>query len=203
MVEPTPGYFTDPSILRLAKAMLEPLTEGAAPETRSRLMILADGTVMPVLKQLALMRFGPWDKTLQPVWKDGNLFREQLDNVELRERHITRRVRKRTDLGFPAGTPEYMKAWRMKNPDKARAAQKRYVQKRKELLASLKDLRSSAVLRTATDRARLDAAAEGLPMDPFSALVAKLTDVIDDVLDDAGEASPSIDSKLDSNDNTT
>jgi hypothetical protein len=194
-------YRTDLNVLRLATTFIEPLTELVSGEVRSRLMVMANGDTLPVLHQLARQKFKRWEKDQQPIWVDGDHHNETEENVALRERTVQRRVRRHTDLGFPAGTPEYMKAWRKANPDKARAAQKRYVQKRKELLASLKDLRAGA-LEEMRQRQSItfvpgEAGAKFAmdPGDPFSKLVEKLSSVIDDVLDDGGEEQPSGDPK--------
>jgi len=176
----TSGYVMD-----LQKGgFLMPLTRGRSRFMKSRLVVLDGGKSMPVLLVLAEAKFRKWDELIEyPYWADGDWTNETLANVSIAKKSASGVGRARTSsLGVPSGTTAYMKAWRLKNPDRVRAAQKRYIAKRRELLASLKDVRSALpVVRQAPND---DVAFDTL----FGKLDAAIKGVEDPVLDDSDPA---------------
>ena len=106
--------------------------------TTSRLVIQPDGTTVPVLRLLALEKFGPWQEIeFEPIWKDGNWTNETWGNVMLLERLSEVRDRRST-YGVPAGTPEYYRRYRKANKDKVAAAQKKYNERKRDALRAAK-----------------------------------------------------------------
>jgi len=185
---PDVTFHTSGYIIDLAKGgFLMPLTRGRSRFTKSRLMVLAEGKSMPVLLVLAEAKFRKWDEQVEyPFWVDGDWTNETLANVSLAKKSASGTGRPRTSsLGVPSGTVAYMKAWRLKNPDRVRAAQKRYLAKRRELLASLKDVRSALpVIRQAPND---DVAFDSL----FAKLDTAIKGVEDPVLDDSDPSTTS------------
>jgi len=117
--------------------LLEPVGR-RSPFTMSRIAILADGTMKPVLTLLAERKFGTWDTASRfPFWIDGDRTNETLENVDLATRPASRasgRRRLRNSFGVPSGTKEYMTKWREKNRDRVQASQRRYADRRRKVL---------------------------------------------------------------------
>ena len=175
----TEGYVLE----QAEKGFIEPLTSSRSVWAKSRLAVLADGSTVPVLLLLARKKFPAWDPEVQtPFWKNGDWQTETFDNVDLMTKSVPKkREGRRNEFGVPAGSPEYMKLWRLKNPDKMKAAQKRYLAKRKELLASLRGIRDSPRLRELATEDPADVS--------FTDLIEKLTSVINEI-DGSEEETP-------------
>jgi hypothetical protein len=103
--------------------------------TKSRLVVLEDGTTMPVLQVLAREKFGTWDeKEKRPFWKDKDWTNETVDNVELVEVTEHRHAgRAKSQFGVPSNTKAYHKKWREANPKRTREASRRYHERQKLL----------------------------------------------------------------------
>lgn len=102
---------TEPFVLELAQEFIDPLSPNRSPFTLTRLVLLKEGgLVYPVLRLLAIRKFGRWPADSFPFWLDGDPSNETLDNVALaaREKPIRRK------LGLPGG-PDYRKRWRALN----------------------------------------------------------------------------------------
>ena len=124
---------TEPWLIETAVRFLQPIGLKAR-HMRSRLAVLPDGTTSPVLLLLAKAKFltGAIDAEFVPVWEDGDPRNETFDNVVLlprgeatgviRGKRGSRRIKlpTRSKLGVPAGTKEYMAAWRAANADRVR-----------------------------------------------------------------------------------
>jgi hypothetical protein len=127
---------TDPTVLATAKSFTEPIGK-KSPYKTSRLMVLEDGTTMPVLTFLAKAKFTSWDEDQFPFWIDGNYKNEIPENVGLatslggRSKKLRR---PRSAYGVPAGTKEYMRAWRAAHKDSVKASQKKYTDKQRLVL---------------------------------------------------------------------
>jgi hypothetical protein len=129
-----------PTVLsQMFKEVLEPVSDRNTPTT-SRLGILPDGTVVPVLVLLATLKFGEDfdEETHSPIWRDGNPRNETWDNVALREI----RTRRRTSgiKGIKSGTPEYWREYRRLHKEKNAAYQKAYRTRRNALIAALQQV---------------------------------------------------------------
>jgi len=127
-------FRTDP--LLEGRMLLDPIkTDGRLSSwTRSRLVVMDDGTPVPVLRFLAMAKFGEWhDPTHFPVWTDGDWMNETIENVSIVERELpSLTTRRRSRYGIPAGTAEYRRKWMQENKDKMKASQARYYAKKKE-----------------------------------------------------------------------
>jgi hypothetical protein len=119
------------------KRILDPLNKRKK-YTTSRLVVQPDGTTVPVLRLIALEKFGPWKEVeYEPIWTDGDWTNETWTNVSLLERLAEVRDRRST-YGVPAGTPEYYRRYRKANRDKVAAAQKRYNARKRDALRAAK-----------------------------------------------------------------
>jgi hypothetical protein len=129
-------FTTEPFLLEYE---LLPPVGRRKPWTQSRLAKVEDGTTVPVLRLLALEKFGPWREAERtPYWKDRDWRNETLDNVEMLDVVESTGIRKVSAFGVPAGSKPYLKAWREANPEKVKAAQKRYREKRAALLREVR-----------------------------------------------------------------
>jgi hypothetical protein len=152
----TTEVFVTEAALANEKFVLPPYSRRAG-WTRSRLMVMPDGSPMPVLRVLARMKFGEWDEESHyPVWGDEDWHHELLSNVELMERvGIAGARRPRSAYGIPSGTKEYHRAYHAANKDKVKAAQKKYHAKRRENLQKMKEelaeLQTRSVAPTTTE----------------------------------------------------
>ena len=119
------------------KKILNPISKRKK-YTTSRLVIQDDGTTVPVLRLLALEKFGPWSEIeYEAIWQDGDWTNETWDNVAVIQR-LSETRDQRSSYGVPAGTPEYYKRYRQKNKDKIAAAQKRYNERKRDALRAVK-----------------------------------------------------------------
>jgi len=144
MVCPEVGIFeegegeTEDFVLELCIAILEPVGK-RSPLTTSRLAVLKDGTTAPVLALLCERKFGaklPEGK--HPFWMDGNYRNELLSNVDLATAPTLKRERPTPNrFGVPSGSREYMRRWREENRENVRAAQKRYAQRKRDVLKAV------------------------------------------------------------------
>jgi hypothetical protein len=116
---------TEDFVLELAVGGFVEISGKKHPSRASRLAILADGTTAPVLLLLGRKRYVKITREQVLYWIDGDPSNETLANVGLATRSATGR-RPRSSYGAPSGTREYMKAWREKNGERVRAAQKRW-----------------------------------------------------------------------------
>jgi hypothetical protein len=115
------------------KKVLDPMNKRKK-YTTSRLVVQPDGTTVPVLRLIALEKFGPWEEAAYvPIWKDGDWENETWPNVILLERLSETRDRRST-YGVPAGTPEYYRRYRKANKAKIAAAQKKYNERKRDAL---------------------------------------------------------------------
>jgi hypothetical protein len=105
--------------------------------TTSRIGVLPDGTLLPVLVLLATIKYQEDfdEETHSAIWTDGNPSNETWSNISLREV----RTRKRTSgiKGIKAGTPEYWREYRRLHKEKNAGYQKAYRTRRNNLLAAL------------------------------------------------------------------
>ena len=121
------------------RRILEPINKRKK-YTTSRLVVQPDGTTVPVLRLIALEKFGQWTEAeYEPIWKDGDWTNESWDNVVLMER-VSETRDKRSSYGVPAGTPEYYRRYRKANKDKIAAAQKRYNARKRDALRAMKEI---------------------------------------------------------------
>ena len=121
------------------KRILEPINKRKK-YTTSRLVVQPDGTTVPVLRLIALEKFGQrTEAEYAPIWKDGDWTNESWDNVVLMER-VSETRDKRSSYGVPAGTPEYYRRYRKANKDKIAAAQKRYNARKRDALRAMKEI---------------------------------------------------------------
>jgi hypothetical protein len=103
--------------------------------SRVAIRVLDNGEVesQTVLQLLAQEKFpAGWDTTLQqPYWKDKNHLNETEENVELMTFAglSTKNTHRPSSLGIPSGTMAYHQAYREKNREKFRLANKRYQEK--------------------------------------------------------------------------
>lgn len=112
-----------------------------AEEVRSRLVVLTDGTTMPVLRVLAREAGLVWDDAKErPEWRDPNArpleIRENVHIVALRTEPFIRR----SAYGVKSGTAAYRKAWRGAHPESVRRYAKASYERRKELIAKGRQL---------------------------------------------------------------
>ena len=121
------------------RRILEPINKRKK-YTTSRLVVQPDGTTVPVLRLIALEKFGQWsDVEHEPIWKDGDWTNESWDNVALMDR-LSETRDKRSSYGVPAGSPEYYRRYRKANKDKIAAAQKRYNTRKRDALRAMKEI---------------------------------------------------------------
>jgi len=86
--------------------------------TNSRLVVLQDGSTMPVL-QIIAEAHEPWDPSeFYPVWADKDWTNESFDNIKLIRKAVHRTKRSNNKSGFPAGTPEYFQWYRAQHKDR-------------------------------------------------------------------------------------
>jgi len=106
---------TERFVMDLTTDFLEPLSPWGSPYTASRLAVLPDRSTIPVLRLLALKKFGSWAADEFPFWIDGDPSNETLENVALarRERATHRK------LGIPSG-PDYRAKWNAANRERVR-----------------------------------------------------------------------------------
>ena len=124
-------------VLLQDKRVLPPISKRKK-YTTSRLVVQPDGTTVPVLRLVALEKYGPWKEIEhEPIWIDGNWENESWDNVALMERPAEASSG-RNKYGVPAGTPEYYRRYRAANKDKVAAAQKRYNDRKRDALRELR-----------------------------------------------------------------
>jgi hypothetical protein len=133
---------TEEFVVALAKrGFAEPVAKRSA-YTTSRLAVLEDGTTKPVLLLLAAKRFGEWDgETHFPFWLDGDYLNETCENVGLatRPHRAPQKRLPRSAYGAPAGSREYMRAYRERNRQRIRETQRVYNAKRREVLQKVRD----------------------------------------------------------------
>jgi hypothetical protein len=156
MAKAKPQPVTDPAVWEIVgdKKIIDP------PRIRktwsnSRLVIQEDGSTVPLLHVLAERVFGPWDpSTHYPVWADMDWCNESPENVKLIARTLSTRHRPKNETGFPAGSAEYFREYRKRNPERVREWRKKQYHSRKGAHTRLKELEA--------ENERLRAAA-GLP----------------------------------------
>lgn len=128
--------------------------------TASRLVVMPDGTTIPLLYLLAEQKFGAFDpKEKMPFWMDKLCTNEDLENVGLLELSPDHRPRQNS-YGVPAGTPEYMKRYRDRNREKVKQYQKNYYTK---LRAAYKELQGAEPSSTPSMDKSLDKLLSILP----------------------------------------
>ena len=149
------------------KKVLDPISKRKK-YTTSRLVIQPDGTTVPVLRLVALEKFGPWSEVeWEPIWVDGDWTNETWDNVKLIERLVETKSRN-SRYGVPAGTPEYYRRYRKANKDKVARAQKKYNDRKRDALRELRP-RAEVQDQAATESGPSALEAEG--MDILNALI--------------------------------
>lgn len=132
-LEMSSPFRTEPFLTEEYARFIMPISRKNA-WTMSRLAVLPDGSTMPVLRILALRKFGEYEEDERfAMWIDGNYHNEVMDNVILMDRKIEA-TKRRSSYGVPAGTPEYRRRYQAANKERVRAAQKRAYDKRKTLL---------------------------------------------------------------------
>lgn len=100
------------------RKLFAPITK-RRPWTTSRLVDVGEGRTQPLLELIAQAKFVEYDpKEYMAYWKDRNWKNETWDNVEICSKTAARPSAGRSAYGFPAGTPEYYKAYRAKNKDR-------------------------------------------------------------------------------------
>lgn len=125
---------TDEQVLRViaGRQLLDPPNRRLQ-WTASRLVVVEPGKTMPLLELIAHAKFVEWDaKEYYAFWKDKDWTNESWENVEITTRagHGGRQRQHRSNpYGFPAGTPEYMRAYRKANIQRFRNYQKAHRQK--------------------------------------------------------------------------
>jgi hypothetical protein len=139
--EPTvrPDLPPEATILEQFHRILNPLTRSSR-WTTSRLGVYSDSTMAPILQVLAQEKFGLYDPTLyMAYWRDANWSNETWANVSLCRRSGTgvpgRPAGNKT--GFPAGTPEYWRAYRAARQEKVKEWSLRAREKRRAILDQL------------------------------------------------------------------
>jgi hypothetical protein len=136
----------------------------------SQLVVMEDGSTLPLLWLIASDKFGPWDPdTLTPYWINGDYTNANHDNVELSNKPAERRSRN-TSYGAPAGTKEYYRAYNMKNRDKQNAYQRRRYQKIRQERIELRNLKS----RQGPPHAEEPTSSEQALSDQFTKMAADL-----------------------------
>jgi hypothetical protein len=159
------SFVTEPFVEELAKGGFLPPIGHRSPYTTSRLAVLADGTTAPVLQILALRKYEKWPEDRFPFWIDGAYENETLANVALATRASRRgtpRLRRRSAFGAPAGSKEYMRAWRAENRERVRANSKRFAEKRNAILKQLAAVDETAPSTVEADRIEDDPIIEKL-----------------------------------------
>jgi hypothetical protein len=109
----------------------------------SRTVCFTSGRRESVLNIFAKAKYPQFDELkYKAFWKKPDPGLEIPDNMEIKERpspaQKTTGRRTWSKLGLRAGTPEYYKAYRAANPDRFKAAAKRYNEKNRERLAALR-----------------------------------------------------------------
>lgn len=138
---PLPTGVVDPKVKEILgeRRLIEPPTR-----RRSRwgghLVIVSDGSTVPLLTLLAVHKFGPFDETMKPYWKDANPFNMRMDNVELmvmkapKKKAYTPQHIVNAEEKVIAGTPEYWRRYRLKNREKFNKYQRERARKAREAL---------------------------------------------------------------------
>src|SRR5258705_3230516 len=102
-------FTTDPALTGLT--IVAPPSDKRQTWMLSRLVILPDGSTMPVLLYLARLKFETWNgDTHKPYWVDADWTNEMLDNVELIEFKMQSPrtgLLRRSRYGIPSGTTAY------------------------------------------------------------------------------------------------
>lgn len=187
-----PTVITDPELLldfaRDFEKVIFP-TSLRRSYTNSRLLIPhGGGAPVPVLLYAAKKKFPLWDtETHYPFWKDMNWTNESLENIDLASKVSARPQRQKNTSGFPTGSPEYMKWYRAKHPEKFRAAQKRAYLKRRDAAREAKKVEQENVAL----RAQLAKLSAEAPKDLDTVALASELDQIISLVGGPNSASPS------------
>jgi hypothetical protein len=134
MAAPPRIPITDERVLELIgnRKVLDPLSPRIS-WVNSRLVVLDNGSTIPLLHVIAEAAHGFWDPNEQyPVWADKHWTNESFDNTKLISKPTPRGKRPANKSGFPAGSPEYHKWHRAQTKDKQKEYSKAAYARRRE-----------------------------------------------------------------------
>jgi len=144
MATPPRVPITDPKVLELIgdRKILDPPSPRIS-WTNSRLVVLDNGSTIPLLHVIAEAAHGFWDPNeVYPVWDDKNWTNESFTNTKLIRKAVGRTKRSNNTTGFPAGTPDYYRAYRAKHKDRNKAYNAAARAKRRERDAAALEMKA-------------------------------------------------------------